>query len=118
VSTVAITPAAAINQRTHRALKKRLQVYARAFTDIWLVLLWLPATFSGGILWETLGLVPEGPGKGERVMLWGLTTNGWGEIHLWVSLAAVAFTLFHIILDWKALKGAIKYFVRARGLPA
>jgi len=117
VSTVATTPAA-ISQRTHRTLKKRLQAYARSLTDIGLILLWLSATFSGVILWETLGFVPEGPGKGERVMLWGLSTNGWGEIHLWVSLAAVAFTLFHIVLDWKALKGAIRYFIRARGLPA
>ena len=118
MNTIAVTQAAAPSQRARRSLKIRLRVWARTFTDFSLILLWLPATFTGLILWETLGLVPEGPGKGERVMLWGVTTNGWGEIHLWISIAAVVFTLFHIVLDWKALKGAVKYFIRTRGLPA
>jgi len=35
--------------------------------------------------WAPAGLVPEGPGKGEGIMLWGLTTTEWGNIHWWVS---------------------------------
>jgi hypothetical protein len=92
-------------------------VYARAVTDISLVLLWLPATFSGAILWDGLGIVPDPPSKGEKVMLWGLTTNDWGEIHWWISAAAVVATLLHIVLDWKAFKGAVRYMVRAHGMP-
>jgi len=119
VNTIATAQVAAPSRpRARRALKARLRIYTRAITDIALILLWLPATFTGLILWETLGLVPEGPGKGERVMLWGLTTNAWGDVHLWISIAAVAFTLLHLVIDWKALKGAIAYFIRARGLPA
>jgi len=118
VTAIATSQGINTRPRTRRPLKVRLKVYARALTDISLVLLWLPATFSGVILWETLGIVPAGPGKGERVMLWGLTTREWGEIHWWVSVAAVAFTLLHIVLDWKAFKGAVKYLVHARGVPA
>ena len=51
-------------------------------------------------------------------MLWGLTKNDWGQIHWWISAAAVGLTLLHIVLDWKAFKGAIRYLVHARGLPA
>ena len=104
-------------KRARRPLKTRLRVYSRAVTDISLVLLWLPATFSGVILWDGLGIVPESPGKGEKIMLWGLTTNAWGEIHWWISAAAVIATLLHFVLDWKAFKGAMKYLVRSHGMP-
>lgn len=104
--------------RQSRPLKTRIRVYARAVTDVFLVLLWLPATLTGILLWEPAGFVPEGPGKGERVMLWGLTTGEWGDLHWWISAAAVAMTLLHILLDWKAFKGALKYLVHARGIPA
>ena len=114
-------PAATVPQaaaRTRRPLKVRIRTYARAVTDIFLVLAWLPATFTGVILWPTTGFVPDGPGKGERIMLWGLTSNQWGDIHWWVSAVAVGLTLLHIALDWKAFKGALKYLVHARGVPA
>ena len=101
-----------------RPLKVRVRIWSRAVTDIVLVLLWLPATLSGVILWAPLGVVPEGPGKGEREMLWGYTTGQWGEIHWWLSAAAVGFTLLHILLNLRAFKGAIKYLVRARGIPS
>jgi len=100
-----------------RPLRTRIRIYARAMTDVFLILLWLPATFTGLILWEPMGFVPEGPGKGERIMLWGLTTAEWGDIHWWISAAAVGMTLVHVALDFKAFKGAVKYLVHARGLP-
>jgi len=101
-----------------RPLKTRLRLYARAMSDMLLVLLWLPATLTGLMLWEPLGMVPAGPGKGEKVLLWGLTTGQWGDIHWWVSAAAVAVTLLHVALDFKAFKGAVKYLIRARGVPS
>lgn len=107
-------PRAGGTTRSRRPWKLRLRVYARSVTDVLLVLAWIPATFTGVILWAPVGLVPEGPGKGERIMLWGQTTAEWGTIHWWLSAAAVAFTLLHIVLDWRAFKGAMKY----RGLPS
>jgi len=113
-----VGPRVARPTRSTRPLKVRPRIYARLVTDVFLFLAWIPATFTGVILWAPAGLVPEGPGKGERIMLWGLTTAEWGNIHWWLSAAAVAFTLLHIVLDWKAFKGAIKYLVHARGVPS
>lgn len=105
-------------QRTRRPMRIRLKVWLRAIVDISLLLSWTVATFTGVILWPDIGLTPEPPNKGEKVMLWSLTTGEWGTIHTYASLAAVAITLLHIWLDWKALKGAIKYLIHSRGVPA
>ncbi|MGE0599345.1 MAG: DUF4405 domain-containing protein [Dehalococcoidia bacterium] len=102
---------------THLPVHGKLRVYARSVTDVFLLLTWVPAAFSGIILWDTLGIVPAGPGKGEREMLWSLTTSQWGEIHWWVSAAALAFTLVHIALDWKMFKGAMRYLFHRHPMP-
>lgn len=101
----------------HLPAHGKLRVYSRGVTDVLLLLTWIPAAFSGIILWETLGIVPVGPGRGERIMLWGLTTGQWGDIHWWISAAAVGFTLLHIALDWKMFKGAMKYLFHRHPLP-
>ena len=114
---MAVLPAPTVTkyQRTHgRPLKTRIRVYTRALTDLLLVLLWLPATITGFMLWEPLGVTPSSPGKGEKIMLWGLTTAEWGDIHWWISAAAVAVTVLHVALDFKAFKGAVRYLVQAR----
>lgn len=102
---------------SHLPVHGKLRVYSRAVTDVFLLLTWIPAAFTGVILWDTLGIVPEGPGKGERIMLWGLTTGQWGDIHWWISAAALGFTLLHIALDWKMFKGAMKYLFHRHPLP-
>lgn len=106
---MAIAAAGVPTHQEHHSRTGRIRLYARATTDILLLLTWLPATFTGIILWQPLGIVPEGPGKGERVMLWGLTTSQWGDIHWWICAAAVGFTLLHIALDWKMFKGGMRY---------
>ncbi|MBI5949479.1 MAG: DUF4405 domain-containing protein [Chloroflexi bacterium] len=97
-----------------RPLKTRIRVYTRALTDILLVLLWLPAALTGVLLWQPLGVVPDSPGRGEKIMLWGLTTREWGDIHWWICVAAVAVTVLHVALDFKAFKGAVGYVISAR----
>ena len=47
-------------------------------------------------------------------MLWGMTTSEWGDIHWWGSVAAVAVTVLHVALDFKAFKGAVGYVINAR----
>ncbi len=119
---MAIAPAGSVQPKYRavhgRPLKTRIRVYTRALTDLLLVALWLPATVTGVMLWEPLGIVPGSPGKGEKIMLWGMTTAQWGDIHWWLSVAAVAVTLLHVVLDFKAFKGAVKYLIRARRSPA
>lgn len=92
----------------------RVRRVLRPVVDVALILTWLVATFSGVILWPEVGITPAGPGKGEKVMLWTLTTAQWGDIHTYASLVAVAVTVLHVWIDWKALKGAIKYLAHAR----
>ena len=106
-----------VRPAAHRPLHTRLRIWARAVVDIALVLAWLPATLTGILLWDPAGFTPTGPGRGEREMLWGYTTHQWGDIHWWVCVAAVALTLAHIALDFKAFQGAMKYLVHAHGVP-
>ena len=107
-----------VRPAAHRPLHTRLRIWARAVVDIALVLAWLPATLTGILLWDPAGFTPTGPWRGEREMLWGYTTHQWGDIHWWICVAAVALTLAHIALDFKAFKGAMKYLVHAHGVPA
>jgi hypothetical protein len=55
----------------------KVRVYSRA-VDVFLLLTWLPATFSGIILWETLGIVPEAR---ERSGCLGTHHRPVGQIH-------------------------------------
>ncbi|MFH1031397.1 MAG: DUF4405 domain-containing protein [Chloroflexota bacterium] len=83
----------------------RFKVYARAVVAIMLIVVWLLAAFTGLLLW----LTPTGPGSGQRVLLLGLTKQEWGDIHFWISVAVLIVTLIHIVIDWKALRGVIRY---------
>jgi len=103
--------------QSHLPVHGKLRAQARAITDVFLLLSWIPAIFTGVILWDTLGIVPEAPGKGEKVMLWGLTTNEWGDIHWWISAVAVGFTMLHIALDWRMFKGAMRFLFHQHPLP-
>jgi hypothetical protein len=42
-------------------------------------------------------------------LLFDLTKREWGELHLWFSLAAIAVTVAHLIIDWRGLCGCMKY---------
>ena len=81
------------------------KVYARAVIAIALITTWILSAFSGLIL----GLAPEVRRAGQQPLLFGITKNNWGEIHFWVCVAVVVVTILHIIVDWKALRGVIRY---------
>lgn len=44
-----------------------------------------------------------------------MTKGEWGDIHWWVAVAVavavVLITLLHLVIDYKALKGAARYLV-------
>jgi len=81
------------------------KVYARAITAIALIIVWILSAFSGLILW----LAPEVRRAGQQPLLFDITKENWGEIHFWICVAVVVVTLVHIIIDWKALRGVIRY---------
>ena len=81
------------------------KVYARAITAIALVIVWILSAFSGLILW----LAPEVRRASQQPLLFDITKENWGEIHFWICVAVVVVTLVHTIIDWKALRGVIRY---------
>ena len=81
------------------------KVYARAITAIALITVWILSAFSGLILW----LAPEVRQAGKQPLLFNITKQEWGEIHFWICVAVVVVTIVHIIIDWKALRGVLRY---------
>ena len=92
---------------TRRQIK--VKVYARAVTAIFLITVWSLSAFSGLILW----LAPEVRQAGNQPLLFGITKQEWGEIHFWICVAVVIVTIIHLIIDWKALRGVIRYLTTA-----
>jgi hypothetical protein len=85
--------------------KIKPKVYARAVTAIALITVWLLSAFSGLVLW----LAPEVRRAGQQELLFGITKENWGEVHFWICVAVVLVTIVHIIIDWKVLRGVIRY---------
>ena len=81
------------------------KIYARAVTAIALIIVWVLSAFSGLILW----LAPDVRQAGRQLLLFDITKQNWGEIHFWICVAVVIVTIVHIIIDWKALRGVIRY---------
>jgi hypothetical protein len=86
-----------------QAVKPR--IYARAVIAIALISEWILSAVSGFILW----LAPEGRQAGQEQLLFGITKQAWGDIHFWISIAALVITILHIVIDWKALRGVLRY---------
>jgi hypothetical protein len=83
----------------------KLKIYARAITAILLIITWGLITLSGILLY----LAPSGFRSGRTVLFLGLTKNEWDVIHFWLGVATVAIIIIHLVIDWKALRGVIKY---------
>ena len=81
------------------------KIYARAIIAMALIISWALSAFSGLILW----LAPEVRRAGQQPLLFNITKHEWGEIHFWICVAVVIVTIIHIIIDWKALRGVIRY---------
>ena len=99
--------------KTRRPIK--VKVYVRAITAILLLTIWALVTFTGILIWAA----PSVQRSGQQLLLFDLTKSEWGDIHFWVAVGTVAVTLIHIIIDWKALRGVIRYLVsvhRERGI--
>jgi len=82
-----------------------LKTYSRAVIAIVMMVTWSLVTVSGFLLW----MAPSGPRSGHRLLFLGLTKQGWGDLHLWFSLAALGVTLLHVFIDWRGLCGCLHY---------
>jgi len=91
----------------------RVRIYARAVVAITLIITWGLMAVTGLLLW----LAPSGPRSGRELLLLGLTKQEWGDVHFWIAVATVVVTLVHIIIDWKALRGVIRYLTSVHRRP-
>ena len=83
----------------------KVKVYARAVVALMLISAWSLLSLTGLLLW----LAPTGRQSGRIELLFGLTKHEWGDVHFWFAVATVVVTLVHVIIDWKALRGVIRY---------
>jgi len=91
----------------------KVKVYARAVVAIMLITVWVLVALTGLLLW----LAPEGRRAGRIPLLFELTKSEWGDIHFWIAVAVLAVTVVHIIIDWKALRGVIRYLTSVHRRP-
>lgn len=92
------------------------RTYLRAAIALAMMVIWSLVTVSGFLLW----IAPDGPRSGYRLLLFSLTKRAWGELHTWFSFIAIAITVAHLVVDWRALGGCMKYLasVHRPGSPA
>ena len=81
--------------------------YVRAWVAAALIATWVIVAVSGVLLW----LAPEGKHSGQAELFLGLNKQEWGDIHWWVAVATMAVTAMHLVIDWRALNGALRYLV-------
>jgi hypothetical protein len=92
-------------QTADRPRGRNLKVYIRAWIAMTLIAAWSLAALSGFLLW----LAPSGPRSGWQVLFLGLTKRQWGDVHFWVSVAALGVTIAHVIIDRRALYSCIRH---------
>lgn len=90
-----------VTQRQHQAQTK---AYIRAIIAIALITVWGLAALTGFLLY----LAPSGPHSGWLIILF-LTKGQWQNVHFWTSVLALIITIVHVAVDWRALKGCIRY---------
>lgn len=93
--------------KAKRGLRFRWKSYTRAWVAITMLTGWPVVVVSGVLLW----LADPGKRSGQQELFLGLTKREWADIHWWVSVAVVLITLLHVVIDYKALKGAVRYLV-------
>ncbi len=91
----------------------KVKIYARAIVAIMLITTWSLMALIGLLL----RLAPSGPRSGRQLLLLGLTKSEWGDVHFWLGVATVAITVVHLIINWRALRGVIRYVTSAHRSP-
>ncbi|WP_036489456.1 DUF4405 domain-containing protein [Myxosarcina sp. GI1] len=80
--------------------------YLRAIAALALLVVWSFAALTGFLL----ELLLRGYGAGRLFLFLGLTRHQWGEIHFVVCVIALGVTVIHTLLEWRVLRGYIRYF--------
>ncbi|GAI02377.1 unnamed protein product [marine sediment metagenome] len=96
-----------------RPVKVKVKVYARAVVAIMLITVWSLVALTGLLLW----LAPSGPRSGQQLLLLEMTKHEWGDVHFWIAVAVVVVTVVHLIIDWRALRGLVRYLTSVHRSP-
>jgi hypothetical protein len=80
------------------------KAYVRAWVAIALFISWGISAFTGFLLWAA----PSGFRSGRSLLLFELSKGQWDDIHFWFSVAAIAITVIHIIIDWRVLTACMR----------
>ena len=51
------------------------------------------------------------PGSGRVLDVWGLTRHQWGDLHFWLSLAAVSIVVLHLALHWTWVVSVVRRWI-------
>lgn len=89
---------------SERRRQVRTKARVRAIIAISLIVVWSIVTFSGFLIY----VAPQGRRSGWATILL-LTKSQWRDIHFWVGIVALLITVIHIVVDWRALRGCIRY---------
>ena len=87
-----------------RQSKAGNKAYFRSIIAITMITVWSAMVITGFLLY----VAPSGPRSGRLLILF-LTKGQWGDLHFWIGLLAILVTVMHIIIDWKALRGCLRY---------
>ena len=86
-----------------RIINWKIQI--KGWVSLILLFAWSFVLATGIIMY----LAPHGQGMGSKAFLLGLSRHEWGEFHWWLAVAAVVFTIIHVIVDWKPFTGLLKH---------
>ncbi len=90
-----------------RTRLQRLRRVVRPYLAVLLIGVWVLTAVTGYLLW----VAPEGRQSGRQEYFLGLTKEAWGDIHLWVSVAVAVLTAVHLVVDWRALRNAMRHLM-------
>jgi len=89
------------------------RLITKGLVAIIMLMVWFVVIVTGLLMWAA----PRGHGLGSEPFILGLTRHDIGEFHLIVALIAVAVTIVHVCIDWKAFKGLMRYMIQAGHQP-
>lgn len=95
-----------------RRRRGQTKAYIRAIVAVSLIAVWSVVGLSGFLLY----VAPHGPRSGWTILLILIKTQ-WGDVHFWFSVVAIIVTVIHIAVDWRALRGCIRYLTSIERSP-
>lgn len=88
------------------------KTYIRAVVAISLLVSWGLTALTGFLL----RFSPTGPRTG-RLLFLGLARHEWSDVHFALSVFALGVTAIHLVVDWRVLKGVIRYLISGHRHP-